>query len=396
MSGPETGNSAIAEGVRHLLAKDYPRFSRSEIEQRRKLLLEAASREGVDQVVVREAGRAGSAIQWLTGWPVSHEAVLVLTPGDTPALFVDHFNHLPAAERLAVGCDVVWGERRALDVALAELRRRKGTRPGIVGTLLPGHHSMVSVDGPVCDLNNVYTRLRLVKSPEELDWLRVGAHLTDLGLKSLLQRMRVGDSEHQLGDHVQRGYVPLGGTTLIHFFGITPMADPACCVPRLFTSNRPLQRGDVVFTEISAQFWLHPGQVLRTYFVGEEPPQLFRELSEVAQATFDAVAGTLRAGTHAEEIVEAASTIEEAGFSVWDDLLHGYGGGYLPPVLGSRSRPAGPVPDFRFEAGMTVVIQPNVVTTDSKAGVQTGEMVVITEDGCESLHHAPPGFTTLE
>jgi len=39
-----------------------------------------------------------------------------------------------------------------------------------------------------------------------------------------------------------------------------------------------------------------------------------------------------------------------------------------------------------------VVIQPNVVTRDHKAGVQTGEMVLITEHGIERLHAVPRGF----
>ena len=64
------------------------------------------------------------------------------------------------------------------------------------------------------------------------------------------------------------------------------------------------------------------------------------------------------------QVIEAARVIEDAGFTTIDDLLHGYGGGYLPPILGSASRPAGPVPDEPFRAGMTVVIQPNVVTRD--------------------------------
>ena len=34
---------------------------------------------------------------------------------------------------------------------------------------------------------------------------------------------------------------------------------------------------------------------------------------------------------------------EAADFTIIDDLLHGYGGGYLAPILGSASRPAGPV-----------------------------------------------------
>ena len=84
--------------------------------------------------------------------------------------------------------------------------------------------------------------------------------------------------------------------------------------------------------------------------------------------------------------------IEDAGFTIIDDLLHGYGGGYLPPILGSKSRPAGPVPQEPFRAGQTVVIQPNVVTRDGKAGVQTGEMVVITETASSGCMRCRGGF----
>jgi hypothetical protein len=42
-----------------------------------------------------------------------------------------------------------------------------------------------------------------------------------------------------------------------------------------------------------------------------------------------------------------------------------------------------------------VVIQPNVVTPDGKAGVQTGEMVLITDNGIERLHTMPRGFLVL-
>ena len=88
--------------------------------------------------------------------------------------------------------------------------------------------------------------------------------------------------------------------------------------------------------------------------------------------------------------------IEDAGFTIIDDLLHGYGGGYLPPILGCKSRPAGPVPHDPFRAGQTVVIQPNVVTRDGKAGVQTGEMVVITESGIERMHACRAGLSQFK
>jgi Xaa-Pro aminopeptidase len=170
------------------------------------------------------------------------------------------------------------------------------------------------------------------------------------------------------------------------------MTAPDRCVPAQFTSDRRVEPGDAVTLELSAQYWGYAGQVLRTFAVEATPTPLYRDLHEAADAAFDAIMATLRDGATPQEVVEAAGVIEAAGFTIWDDLVHGYGGGYLPPVLGSRSRPAGPLPELTFAAGMTVVVQPNVVTRDGSAGVQTGELVVVTRDGAESLHDVPRGL----
>jgi Xaa-Pro aminopeptidase len=45
-----------------------------------------------------------------------------------------------------------------------------------------------------------------------------------------------------------------------------------------------------------------------------------------------------------------------------------------------------------FEAGMTVVVQPNVITRDQRAGVQLGELMRITDTGADSLHRVPREF----
>jgi Xaa-Pro aminopeptidase len=51
-----------------------------------------------------------------------------------------------------------------------------------------------------------------------------------------------------------------------------------------------------------------------------------------------------------------------------------------------------PAPDFVLAAGMTLVVQPNVVTRDGRAGVQTGELLVITENGPQRIHKFPLGL----
>ena len=96
------------------------------------------------------------------------------------------------------------------------------------------------------------------------------------------------------------------------------------------------------------------------------------------------------------DLIAASHEIEDSGFTIIDDLVHGYGGGYLPPVLGSKSRPAaGDVPDMTLLAGMALVVQPNIVTPDWKAGVQTGNLIVVTEQGARSLQRFPRGFHVI-
>jgi Xaa-Pro aminopeptidase len=64
-------------------------------------------------------------------------------------------------------------------------------------------------------------------------------------------------------------------------------------------------------------------------------------------------------------------------------------------VLGVHNRDAALAPDMELEANMTIVVQPNVISRDERAGVQLGELVRITETGFERMHHAPWGFLRL-
>jgi Xaa-Pro aminopeptidase len=351
-----------------------------------------------DHLIFCGVNRFGSSVQWLTQWPVTAEAVGVLTPGRRDALFVQHVNHAPQAVLLADKADVAWGGASCIARAVEVLEQcgAPKDRVAVIGPLAAGQHAMLAAKlGAPKNLNRDYTRLRQVKSAEEIDWLRIGAHFTDLGMLALRDNLRPGLNERELGDIVERAYTAQGAINVIHYIGATQMAAPDLAVPRQFHSTRRLQKGDAVVAEITASFWDYPGQVLRSFALGAEPTRLYCDLHAAADAAFDAVTKILKAGALPSQVIEAAGVIEDAGFTIIDDLLHGYGGGYLPPVLGSRSRPSASVPDEPFRAGQVVVVQPNVVTTDHRAGVQTGEMLLITDTGIERFHAAPWGFAVL-
>ncbi|MGB6350741.1 MAG: M24 family metallopeptidase [Pseudolabrys sp.] len=376
---------------------EYPRFSDAEMARRRAAFESLLAQAGCDHLVFCGANRFGSVVQWLTQWPVTAEAVGVLTPHERDALFVQYVNHAPQARILAEKADVVWGGESSINAAIKVLERR-GARQDRVATVGPigaeQHAALAAKFGKLKNLNRDYIRLRQVKSAEELNWLRIGAHFSDLGMAALRDGLKPGLNERELGDLVERTYISQGATNVIHYIGVTSMEAPDLGVPRQFPRIRRVQAGDVVVAEISAAFWEHPGQVLRSFALGE-PNKLYRDLHAAADAAFEAIAAVLKAGATPAQVIEVSSVIEAAGFTIIDDLLHGYGGGYLPPILGCKSRPAGPVPQEAFRAGQTVVIQPNVVTRDGKAGVQTGEMVLITDSGIERFHSMPRGFQTI-
>ncbi|HEX5994086.1 MAG TPA: M24 family metallopeptidase [Jiangellales bacterium] len=373
-------------------------FSAAEWQRRRELLGAIADAHGLTHVLLYGAERSGSAVPWLTGWPVTREALVVWTADEADLLLVQFRNHVPLATRVAGAAVVRWGGPSTIAAAVEELRRRRAPgRVGVIGALpFTACRELAAAGLEAVDLGAAYVAARLVKSSEELSFLRRGAQFSDAGLHGLVAAARPGVSEHELADAIERAYVPSGGQTHIHYLLSTPMARPEIGVPAQLSSGRRLEPGDVVVTEISASYRGYAGQVLRTITVGSEPTALYADLHDVAQAAFDRICSVLRDGTTAAEVIEAAAVIEDSGFTICDDLLHGYGGGYLPPVLGSRSRPHHRGAEVGFRAGMTVVVQPNVVTLDGTAGVQTGELVHVTSAGVERLHSASSGLITAD
>jgi Xaa-Pro dipeptidase len=370
-------------------------FSEAEFARRRRGFEEVLAEKGLAHGVLYGANRSGAAVAWLTGWPVTREAHVLVTPGEPDVLLVSFFNHVPEATRRVPRADVRFaGDDPA--ATLLELLQRRGAEHasiGLVGPLPYDQYAALSAGRRMVDLRAEHTRLRLRKSDEEIAALGRAAELTDLAVRAMLEPALVGCTEHELLARVEQAYVSRGGTHHIHYLGITSMGDPDRCVPAQWPSDRRVGRGDVLTFEISAGVAPdYSGQLLRTVVVGEPPSPEVQRLHDVAEAVLKAIEVLLHPGVHVEEIVDASGLIEDAGFTTVDDLVHGFGGGYLPPVLGSRSRAIRPTPDLTLESGMTLVVQPNVSRADHRLGVQTGELLLVTDQGPHRLHAFPRGL----
>lgn len=375
----------------------YPCFSQAEFSRRFQIVRAMMAREAVAALVVYGTAGLSNEVQYLSNFRVSREAMLIFPVEGDPTLLVEYFNHVPNARRTSVLPDVRWG---GPDIAAttADILRERGLaagRLGIVGLIPLQRHAVLQRALPPCELIDVTAqmqRLRLVKSDEEIACLRRGAELSDRAIAALEREVRPGLTEHALAAIVEGAYLDQGGQTSIHYMATTPMWNPAVCVPAQQHSNRVLERGDVLITEISAQYHGYPGQIQRPFAIGESPTPAYQRLYDVAVEAFERVAAVIRAGATTEDVLDAAEYIHAAGYTIYDDLLHGLGGGYLPPVLRTRRTSATPPLPFIFEENMTVVIQPNVITEDERMGVQVGELVRVTRTGVESLHDYPMRF----
>jgi Xaa-Pro dipeptidase len=371
-------------------------FSAAEMRRRRGAFVRELERSGTSHALVYGANRSGSAVSWLTGWPVTREALLIIAPEeDDDVLLVSYFNHVPQARRLCA-MRVEWAGARAVATAL-DLLAARGSLPdriGVAGSLPYDQYLLLTGQVPgVVDLNPGYTRLRLVKSAEEMSVLRRGADLTDAAITALAGALSPGTTDYAALAAVEHAYAVQGGLHHIHYLGITAMDEPAVSVPAQWPTGCVIRDRDVVTCEISAAAAPeYAGQILRTFIVGAPPTPLYAELHAVAEAAYDAMARALVPGVRAGDLAATAEAVlGQAGFTAVDDLVHGFGGGYLPPVVPAPGRPLAD-PDFTLDAGMTVVVQPNVVTSDGRAGVQTGELLLVTERGPERLHTFPAGL----
>jgi Xaa-Pro aminopeptidase len=367
-----------------------PDFSDAEMASRRAAVDELAARRDLDAVVAYGANRFGGAVHWLTGWPVTREAVVVLRPDERPMLLVGFPNHVPNARRLARGCHVAGVGERAADTVVAALGPAR--RIGTIGPVPVGVRAALDGVATVVVLDREYAWLRTRKSAEELAWLRHAAALTDLSAAALVSAAVPGATELDLVTAVEAAYAGTGGTNHIHYVAATSMRSPDRCVPGQWPTARRLESGSVVIFELSTAWGPdYPGQLLRTVTVDAPPNARYRRLHEVADAALTAISELLRPGARPADLLAAADVVLDEGFTTVDDLVHGFGGGYLPPVLSHRHPPAGR-DALPLEEGMTVVVQPNVCTPDQRAGVQTGELFEITGAGARSLHRFPSGL----
>src|SRR6478735_7005987 len=158
----------------------YPRFSEAEFARGHKAARALMAAEGVEALIV--FGNSGIArhnhaeIHYLSGFLGNRNNYVVMTKSGEPVLFVQSHNHVPNAREASSIHVERGGLSSAVTVAhhLIKMGARKCTI-GYVGDVpvqsyLAWQHELARCEFK--DVTAAFQRLRLVKSAEEIEWLR--------------------------------------------------------------------------------------------------------------------------------------------------------------------------------------------------------------------------------
>jgi len=378
---------------------DYPTFSDAELARRRKAVENLMEQEGMDALLIYGTGRYASDIYWLTDWPSSREAYLLLQPGKEPVVLMQLFNHFPMARVMSIVKDVRWAGANTASNLLELVRERnlETKKLGLVGAIPYQHYIRLREKFPnaaFMDLGGKMRMMRTIRSLEEIERIRLASKLSDQSIEALAVGLKEGMREDEIPAIIEPVYLKQGGYAGIHFMSSMPMRDPDFPVPAQFHSSRKLQKGDCLITEISGAYSGYSGQIHRTFSIGEGPTPEWRQLHDVALEAFEKLARIIKDGATTTEAEEAAEIIHQRGYSIYDDLVHGVN--QYPPIFQTKTTRRHESREMTFRENMVIVIQPNVITKDEKMGLQFGETLLVTKKGCESLNAYPRKWVTCQ
>jgi len=268
----------------------------------------------------------------------------------------------------------------------------------MTGAMRRGAHRLFGGTTPP-DATVVVAAAQLVKTPDEISCIRTACRITEQAMVDVQKRLVPGVRQIDLSAAFVRQAFELGATTnmLEAIWQVMPTsrADGVwtthgdLALP-LLTTERELEAGDVLWTDVSITYAGYCSDFGRTWLVGDDPSPQQHEQFHRWRTILDAVLAVVKPGATSGDLARAAIAAN-GGTKPWLPHFYlGHGIGTYPaetPMIGTD---LGEEFDdnFVFPVGMALVLEP-VVWQDGTGGYRSEEIVVTTDDGWNRITDYP-------
>ncbi|AMW19690.1 MULTISPECIES: M24 family metallopeptidase [Mycobacteroides] len=362
--------------------------------------LQRAAQEAATAGVAGLVVTPGYDLRYLTGsraQTFERLTALVVPASGTPTVIAPRME-LAALQDSAIGdlgipiSDWVDGEN-PYELVRAALGSPDGALSGTIAVTesMPALHllPLTELIGTVPILaTGVLRRLRMVKDASEIDALRKAGAAIDRVHALVPELLVPGRTEAQVAADIAEAIVAEGHSEVAF---IIVGSGPHGADPHHECSDRELQTGDIVVVDIGGSY--EPGynsDSTRTYSIGEPDSDVAHRISILEQAQQAAVRAA-RPGVSAQSVDAAARRVlVEAGMG--EAFVHRTGHGIGLSVHEEPYIVEGN--DLILEPGMAFSIEPGVYFP-GQWGARIEDIVVVTENGCESVNSRPHGLTVV-
>ena len=221
---------------------------------------------------------------------------------------------------------------------------------------------------------------RLIKSNEEIDFMRRAARISEKVMNLALERAEPGMRKNELIADIYHAAIAGVGDDWGDYPAIVPLAPSGldATAPHLTWDGAPLRQGEATFFELSGCYRRYHAPLCRTLHLGPAPTAMLKAA--------DALTAGLQAGLEAAcagnrtRDVAAALTAELARAGIDRSGRCGYPVGLsYPPDWGERTASLRPEDETLLEPGMAFHFMPGLWLDDW--GLETTETILITENG---------------
>jgi len=240
------------------------------------------------------------------------------------------------------------------------------------------------------DASNLVSRLRIIKSPLEMDFVRKAAKATDAGMLAAINSIKDGASDYEVSAECSRAMILAGS----EHFAFGPFIRPTSRLGEEHTTWRGevFKNGDAVFIEIAANYRKYQSPMGRLVYVGSAPKNVEKSV-KLAIDGMKAINNSIKPGAKAGDAYAAWREVgKKGGLENYERHHCGYlvSIGFPPSWTGGSMVTAlAPNSQLELKVGMTFHTHSWFTNTDC-VDYFISNTSLLTENGCEVLTNQTP------
>ncbi|MDQ2700003.1 MAG: Xaa-Pro peptidase family protein [Actinomycetota bacterium] len=224
---------------------------------------------------------------------------------------------------------------------------------------------------------------RLIKTSQELDYMREAGKVTGAALKASMDACHEGVNENDIAAAAYMGGVSAGSELM----SIDPMLMTGArtgLAPHIPYRRHVVNAGEIVYIELTGTYWRYNAPSMRSAVIGQ-PDDRQQGLADANLEVLQTLIDEARPGRTGDDVAKIAAKVWDKVPGVWFHGGYGYSIGMaLQPSWTEQAVYIAEGAERELEPGMCFHL-PVISMYPGDFGIGFSESIVITDDGCEVL-----------